>query len=240
MSNTKKIRVLVVDDSDVILNSLRNFFEEYRFEVITCTDGLEGIQKAAELKPEIIFLDLMMPNFDGIKMLQVKNVLKDIRDIPVIVISANTVKRNVVAAIEAGAHKVISKPIKKDLIIKYVNELLGGDNFREKNDSPGFSSEESGKIKSQLVKFFLDSFVNKKQMLSNAIKSKNRDLLKMIVHEIKGAGGTMGYPELTELSSEIETKNYASDTDWVFAELKTNQIFQKVKQIEEEFANKGS
>ena len=119
INNGKKNKVLIVDDSDVILHTLKDFFEDYNFEVITCSDGLEGIQKAAEEKPDLIILDLMMPNIDGIKMLQVKNVLEDIQNIPVLVISANTAKRNVMAALEAGAHRVISKPLDQQLIIKY-------------------------------------------------------------------------------------------------------------------------
>ncbi|MBZ0199566.1 MAG: response regulator, partial [Ignavibacteriaceae bacterium] len=122
MSSEKKITVLVVDDSDIIRNSLRNFFQDYNFEVITCHDGLEGIQKTKEHRPSLIFLDLMMPNFDGVKMLQVIKVLDELKNIPVIVISANTNRSNVLASIEAGAERVISKPLQKDVIIKHVNE----------------------------------------------------------------------------------------------------------------------
>lgn len=113
IKTSRKIKILVVDDSDVILNLFKEIFGSNSYEVITCSDGLEGIQKAAEEKPDIIFLDLMMPNFDGIKMLQVKKVLKDIQDIPTVVISANTARPNVLAAIEAGADKVVSNLCRK-------------------------------------------------------------------------------------------------------------------------------
>ena len=52
----EKTTILIVDDSDIVRHSLKNFFSDYNFEVITCTDGLEGIQKAAESKPSIIFI----------------------------------------------------------------------------------------------------------------------------------------------------------------------------------------
>ena len=106
MGSNKKLSVLIVDDSDITRNSLRSFFEDYKLEVITCNDGLEGIQKALEYKPNLIFLDLLMPNLNGLKMLQVMKVIKDIKGIPVIVISGNTNKQNVMAAIEAVAEKV--------------------------------------------------------------------------------------------------------------------------------------
>ncbi len=125
MENPKqKINILVVDDSDIIRNSLRNFFSEYHLDVITCLNGLEGIQKAIEHKPCLIILDLLMPNFDGIKMLQVIKVIDDLKKIPVIVISGNTNRSNVLASLEAGADRVISKPLQKEVIIKNINEVL--------------------------------------------------------------------------------------------------------------------
>lgn len=234
MANTKKIKVLVVDDSDVILHSLKELFEDYNFEVITCYDGLEGIQKSAELKPDIIFLDLMMPNFDGIKMLQVKSVLKDIQHIPVIVISANTVRSNVMAATEAGAYKVISKPLQRDVIIDTVNEVLGENHFKHKKIGSSITQKDDVEIKSNLAKFFIDSFDIKKKVILEALNARNADRLKMVLHEIKGAGGTIGYPEITEISRDVMQREFNSPTDWVFAEFKCNMLFQKVAAIKSE------
>jgi DNA-binding response OmpR family regulator len=225
-----KTKILVVDDSDVILNSLKTFFEDFDFNVITSTDGLDGIQKTAEVNPDLIILDLMMPNFDGIKMLQVKKVLKDIRNIPVLVISANTARSNVLAALEAGADKVISKPIDDEELKRNVNELLGGNNFSSFNSS-SFSSNDKSEIKNKLAEFFIESFQMKKEMIKTALREKNENMLRMAVHEIKGAGGTIGYPELTDLSSLILEKDYNNPSDWLFAEIKCNQIFLTVDQI---------
>ena len=122
-SNFQTIRILVIDDSVLIQKALRSFLEELDIEVITCNNGLEGIQYAIETKPRLIFLDLLMPNLDGIKMLQVKQILPEIKNIPVVIISANTNKQNVISAIELGAVKVISKPLQKEIIIKTLKEI---------------------------------------------------------------------------------------------------------------------
>ena len=95
MSSSSKFTILIVDDSDITRNSLKSFFEDYNLEVITCSDGLEGIQKTIEIKPNLIFLDLLMPNLNGVKMLQVMKVIKDIKQIPVIVISGNIQSRTI-------------------------------------------------------------------------------------------------------------------------------------------------
>ena len=239
IDKTKKIRILVVDDSDIIQESLKNLFEDYNFEVFVSADGLEGIQIATEMQPDLIFLDLMMPNLDGIKMLQVKKVIKDIQDIPVVVISANTARRNVLAAMEAGADKVISKPIKKEIIIKCVNEVLGTDfNSSQIGTEINLNNDDNSDIKTKLVEFFLNSYPAKRQKLILALRSKDTDTLKNIIHEFKGAGGTMGYPRLSDLSAEIHDREIISATDWAFAEFKINEISQLIMQIEEEFKNK--
>jgi len=130
-NDEEKLTILVVDDSDMIRSSLKIFFSDYNIKVITSNDGLDGIQQAVKYKPSLIFLDLMMPSFDGIKMLQVVKVLDDIKLIPVIVISGNTNRTNVIASLEAGAERVISKPLKKAVLLKNINEILGGDFLKE-------------------------------------------------------------------------------------------------------------
>ena len=124
MDKKAKRTILVIDDEELICQSLKTFFNDFNIDVVSCSDGLEGIQKAIEIKPCIMFLNSPMPNIDSIKMLKVFKILNDIKNIPVIIISGNTDKKNVLAAIEAGADKVITKPLQKDVIIKTVNEVM--------------------------------------------------------------------------------------------------------------------
>ncbi len=228
----KKITVLVVDDSDIIRNSLKNFFGEYHLDVIACLNGLEGIQKAIEHKPCLIILDLLMPNFDGIKMLQVIKIIEDLKKIPVIVISGNTNRSNVLSALEAGADRVISKPLQKDVIIKNINEVLGG-NFlgqaKKQDYVPEFNEEE---MLNQFRKFFVSSFPLKKNAIINALSNQNKILLKSVIHEIKGSGGTIGFPNLTKMAKDIENDLEDFTVDWDVLQLKCEDIFSIVKEIE--------
>ncbi|MGE5362977.1 MAG: response regulator [Bacteroidota bacterium] len=232
MEQSGKVKVLVVDDSDIIRHALKTFFEDYNFDVITCLDGLEGVQKASEFKPDIIFLDLMMPNFDGMRMLQVIKVLDNIKKIPVIVISANTDKKNVLAAIEAGAARVLSKPLQKDVIIKFVNELLGSEVLSKSQKKKTISDSEKSEMQKTLLKFFLGSFPEKKKKLQLGLETKNKELVRTLAHEIRGNGGTIGYSELSALSGEIEDKILSGDFDWSFIESKCKVLCQKVAEIE--------
>lgn len=227
-----KRKILVVDDSDIIRHSLKNFFQEYNFEVITCLNGLEGIQMAIAHVPCLIFLDLMMPNFDGVKMLQVIKVLDKIKDIPVIVISGNTDKRNVLAALEAGAEKVVSKPLQKEILLKNINEVLGPDFLKKAKKGETFNDGDNQEIKKQLVHFFIQGFPYKRSAIMDSINNKNRDLMKTVIHEIKGTGGTIGYPQLTIISEDIEKKLVLDTIDWQFIKIKCDQIFSVVNEMQ--------
>ncbi len=229
----RAIKVLIVDDSDVIKKSLKDFFRGYDFHVYTCSDGLEGIKLAAEKKPDIIFLDLMMPNVDGIKMLSVKNVLNDIKHIPVIVISGNTVKSNVMAAMEAGATKVISKPLDEKILKDAVNEILEGDFFNS-SSLHVITNERANEIKNDLLNLFLQNYPEVKHKIADALRRRDVEDLKNFVHQIKGAGTTIGFPELTNLAQDVMNLKFATPSDWVFAEIRTSQIFRRVEEIKKQ------
>lgn len=226
------IKILIVDDSNVIRHALKTFFEEHRFDVITCDDGMEGIQKSIEHKPDLIFLDLMMPNVDGVKMLQILKMIDSLKNIPVIIISGNTNRSNVLAVIESGADRIISKPLKKEVIVKNMIELLGKDRvgFLEKNAR--FNEFESTELVQQLRKHFLNSFVQKKKFLLNGLETRNEDLVKAVAHEIKGAGGSIRYPQLTTIGEEIERMISDGNVDWDIIKMKCNQIFSIVNEME--------
>jgi CheY-like chemotaxis protein/HPt (histidine-containing phosphotransfer) domain-containing protein len=224
MNEEVKKTILIVDDSELICQNLKTFFIDFNIDVVTCSNGLEGIQKAIEIKPCLIFLDLLMPNIDGIKMLKVIKILKDIKDIPVIVISSYTDKRNVFAAIESGADKVISKPLQKDVIVKIVNEVMGQNFLKVSKYAYLISDNENLEMRKHFIKLFLDTFHNKDKELIEAVKNRNIDLIHKITHELKGAGGTIGFPKLGGISTEIESKLGYTDIDWTYVSLKCEQI----------------
>lgn len=233
----EKLRILVVDDSDLILYALKNFFSEYALEVITCHDGLEGIQQAIEAKPKLIILDLMMPNLDGVKMLSVIKLMKDIKEIPVIVISGNTNKRNVLAAIEAGAEKVLSKPLKKELLKKSISEVLGPEFLKrvKKADSPDIiAPKEEREFISELRQYFLNGFNTKAELMNEALRKGDAGNVRFVFHEIKGAGSSIGAPRLTQIAADAEERMDGQVKDWSYFRKKWDEIQELVNEIKNE------
>jgi two-component system, chemotaxis family, protein-glutamate methylesterase/glutaminase len=107
---TKTIRVLVIDDSAFVRKTLRELLHTSPYiEVVgTARDGLDGLEKVAELSPDVITLDLIMPHLDGVGFLQK---LMQWRPIPTVVVSiASEDGEQALAALDAGAIDMVQKP----------------------------------------------------------------------------------------------------------------------------------
>ncbi|NWF88847.1 MAG: response regulator [Ignavibacteriaceae bacterium] len=205
--------ILVVDDSEIVRTSLTNLLQGCGCEIISCIDGLEGIQKALLHKPSLIIVDILMPNLDGIKMLQVIKILEELKRIPILVLSANINKTNVLAAMEAGADKILNKPFKENDLIKAVNELLDC-NIKESEKSLVLYSSDDDDIKNDLQKMFLDSFPLQKKNIIDLVGQRNKLKLKNIFHELKGIGSTVGFPQVTDISRKVEYTLANNEVDW--------------------------
>lgn len=118
----KRSGVLIVDDSRFSRNVLRDILLEEDFEVVgEASDGLEAIQKAKELRPEFIFLDVEMPKLDGLGALP--QLLEDDPGVNVIMCTALGQKKIIIEATKAGAKDYVIKPYKKEHITDLLEAL---------------------------------------------------------------------------------------------------------------------
>ena len=122
-------KILVIDDSFITRRSIVALFDQDKYQILEASNGKLGLQMVIEEKPDLIFLDLLMPEMDGIDVLKA---MKDLNiDLPVIVLSADiqtTVKNK---CMQLNAFHFMNKPpIKEDLqdIVKKALEL-NGDKF---------------------------------------------------------------------------------------------------------------
>ena len=232
MKSEKKMSILVVDDSPIIRHTLEKFFSEYGFEIVLCENGLDGIKKAIAYKPFLIFLDLVMPELNGHKMLQLIKSMEEFNSVPVIVMSANTNKKNVLTAFQLGANKVIKKPLRKELILKTITELFGNEFLSELKEGEAISQEEQIGITKHLRKYFHKSFTVKENSLRYALKGRNKELLSVVIHEIKGEGSMIGYDELTEISRRTQVELSNENIDWDVVNYYCERIFSFVSKQE--------
>lgn len=123
MENAKKL--LIIDDEKMIAEPLAERFESEGFKIEMATDGEEGLQKALEILPDLILLDVVMPKMDGLTMLGKLRENEKGKNIPVIVFTNTNDAEKISKAVEGGASEFLVKVdwSLEDLVKKVKNKL---------------------------------------------------------------------------------------------------------------------
>lgn len=124
LSNPRKHLILVVDDSRLMRFTFRQFLENEDYEVAEAQDGKHALVAVNELKPDIILMDYVMPELDGVQACGELQKKPSCKNIPVIMITSLDKEDAVDAAFEAGAVDYISKPINWAVLRQRIKRLL--------------------------------------------------------------------------------------------------------------------
>jgi adenylate cyclase len=117
----KKI-ILVVDDEPDILEFLKKRLESRDYQVITASDGVEGLKKVASQEVSLVLLDIVMPNKDGFAMLKELKSQEATRDIPVIIVSAKRDTKSILEGQNLGSFDYFLKPFDFEELIKHIQK----------------------------------------------------------------------------------------------------------------------
>ncbi len=124
-SKVGKKRLLVVDDEHDMLLAIKLRLEKCGYEVHTATDGIEGLNLARRLKPDLIILDIMLPKMNGYKVSRFLKFDEEYKHIPVIMLTALAGERDRTTGIETGANAYITKPFETQELVDTVRRFLG-------------------------------------------------------------------------------------------------------------------
>ena len=117
-------KILLIDDEQDILEILSYNLEKEGYQVFTANNGNEGTVKAKEIIPDLILLDVMMPEKDGIETCQEMRQIKELQKTLIVFLSARSEEFSQLAGFDAGANDYIVKIIKPKVLISKVNALL--------------------------------------------------------------------------------------------------------------------
>lgn len=120
----KNIKILLVDDEPDILEFIGYNLKKEGFEIETAQNGIEGLKQAKIFRPDLILLDVMMPQMDGMEMCAELRKLDSFQDTLVVFLSARAEDFSQLAGYDAGANDYILKPIKPKVLISKLNALL--------------------------------------------------------------------------------------------------------------------
>ncbi|EKB55969.1 response regulator transcription factor [Bergeyella zoohelcum] len=120
--NNKKI--LLIDDEQDIIEILSYNLEKEGYTVYSANNGVDGIKKAKEILPDLILLDVMMPEKDGIETCQDLRQIPELKKTLIVFLSARGEEFSQLAGFQAGANDYIVKVIKPKILISKINALL--------------------------------------------------------------------------------------------------------------------
>lgn len=133
--NKKDIKILLVDDEPDILEIVSYNLSSEGYNVCTANNGAEAVKKAKQEKPQLIILDVMMPEMDGIEACEQIRVIPELKDVIITFLTARGEDYSQVAGFEAGADDYITKPIRPKVLVSKVKALLRRYKKQEEQES---------------------------------------------------------------------------------------------------------
>jgi len=125
-----KSTIMIVDDDHELVTIVRVILEQKGFNVRYAYNGPQLFAGLDEHKPDLIILDIMMPDMDGLEVLTRLKANPDTSSIPVIFLTAKVQYEDVLRGYKMGADHYITKPFTRNQLITGINRLLGGDQDR--------------------------------------------------------------------------------------------------------------
>jgi len=154
----KKSKILIVDDTELILEIMVAYLEEYQCE--TGKNGIEGIKKAKEFKPDLIFLDVVMPGMDGFQTCKILKEDPETSRIPVVMVTSLSDEESRIKGLESGANEFLIKPVNRTELLVRTKNLLK-------------------------IKEYEDFLLEYNKILENKVEEKTRDLKNSYVETIQ-------------------------------------------------------
>jgi two-component system, OmpR family, alkaline phosphatase synthesis response regulator PhoP len=117
-------KILIVDDEEDILEIIKYNLIKEGFDVETADNGLLGIELAKKFRPDLILLDVMMPQMDGIEVCETIRSISGLESTLICFLTARSEDYSQIAGLDAGADDYISKPVKPKVLISRLNAIL--------------------------------------------------------------------------------------------------------------------
>lgn len=124
MIRKRPLKVLVVDDEPDIVEILTYNLMKENFEVSKATNGFEAVSFALKNHPDLIIMDIRMPEMNGIEACRLIKENESMKDIPVLFLTADNDEYTSLSASEAGGDHFVTKPIRPSILLGMIHELI--------------------------------------------------------------------------------------------------------------------
>jgi CheY-like chemotaxis protein len=144
-------QILIVDDDESHRSMLTSLLQDIGCQSLEASDGKRGLQVAEQYHPDLILLDLAMPNMDGFELMVQLQDNPQTRTIPIIVASASVFDENRQRSLQAGATAFLPKPLQIDELFQALRSLLGAELVYTPTSSPQLSTPPEKTADSEMV-----------------------------------------------------------------------------------------
>ncbi|HLK40997.1 MAG TPA: response regulator [Polyangiaceae bacterium] len=124
MGQERKPKILLVDDSSTVL-IMEEMLLRSKYDVVKATGGAQALRIAAEQKPDLVLLDIVMPAMDGLETCRLLRAMEATRSTPIIMVTTRGERKTMDAATAAGANGYVTKPIDQKELLSKVDQYLG-------------------------------------------------------------------------------------------------------------------
>ncbi len=114
-------KILVIDDDTAITELMSMLLKTHGFDVLATNSGADGVRMARESIPNVVLLDLMMPELDG---WQVSKAIRAFSNVPILILSAINDPRMVASVLDAGADDFLVKPVPSGVLVAHIRKMV--------------------------------------------------------------------------------------------------------------------
>jgi signal transduction histidine kinase/CheY-like chemotaxis protein/HPt (histidine-containing phosphotransfer) domain-containing protein len=227
----RPLRVLIAEDNPTNQFVIRKMLSEFRLSLHMAANGQEAIESAITFSPDVIFMDMRMPEVDGLTATrQIRQMGGAFAHLPICAVTANAFGDDIRACREAGMNDFISKPVRKALLIdrlaQVAEAMLAGDapdgprrNFVPgdsraviEHDAPLIDRAVAAELLEEIgaegvdetVRVFLAETETRLHLLRHLRRGEDRDRIETEAHTLKGAAGTFGFSQLSRAAADLE------------------------------------
>jgi PAS domain S-box-containing protein len=228
----RSFNVLIAEDNPVNMKLSKIILSKISstINVIEAENGLMAYEYVIQNKPDLILMDIQMPIMNGYETAKAIRTIDHGGEIPIIALTAGTVKGERERCLESGMNDYISKPLVQDKLTERIVSLLHPEekadthtkqklDFKPKHfDKTHLLSLFDGDkdIGKELLKIAYINLEESKAKLEEVIKSKNKNKLFDICHKLKGSAGTTGFFILLQLTDELEKLEESANNKHLF------------------------
>ncbi len=118
-------KILLVDDSQTVLMMEQMILKKGAYDIVTARDGKEGIAKAVEVKPDLILMDIVMPNMNGFEAVKQLRQQEETKTIPILMVTTRGEAESMETGYESGCSDYVTKPINSVELLTKIKNFLG-------------------------------------------------------------------------------------------------------------------